>query len=131
MKKLIFTQGDETRPKFEDLRDEATLKESIFADIYDSAFTLIKEISKSSKHIDNKHNRERNNIIAFIGERGSGKTSCLKSIYHSLNKQQGMALPSPIDGINVSFNNKLPINHIVLLKPRCIYHMKIESLHSQ
>lgn len=109
MKKLIFTQGDETRPKFEDLRDEATLKESIFADIYDSAFTLIKEISKSSKHIDNKHNRERNNIIAFIGERGSGKTSCLKSIYHSLNKQQGMALQSPIDGINVSFNNKLPI----------------------
>lgn len=109
MKKLIFTKGDETRPKFENLRDEVTLKESIFSDIYNNAYSLIKEISTTAENTNDKHNRERNNIIAFIGERGSGKTSCLKSIYHSLNKQQGMALPIPIDGINVSFNNKLPI----------------------
>ena len=106
MKKLIFTKGDETRPKFENLRDEVTLKESIFSDIYNNAYSLIKEISTTAENTNDKHNRERNNIIAFIGERGSGKTSCLKSIYHSLNKQQGMALPIPIDGINVSFNNK-------------------------
>lgn len=109
MKKLIFTKGDETRPKFEDLTNAETYNSSIFSDIYDRAFSLIKEISNPARNVNNKHNRERNNIIAFIGERGSGKTSCLKSIYHSLNKQQGMALPIPIDGINVSFNNKLPI----------------------
>ena len=71
MKKLLFTKGDETRPKLENLRDEEILKSSIFADIYDSAFSLIKEISESTKEQNNKNNRERNNIIAFIGERGS------------------------------------------------------------
>ena len=33
-KKLIFTKGDETRPKIEDLNDLNKQKESIFADIY-------------------------------------------------------------------------------------------------
>lgn len=109
MKKLLFTKGDETRPKLENLRDEEILKSSIFADIYDSAFSLIKEISESTKEQNNKNNRERNNIIAFIGERGSGKTSCLKSIYYSLEKQQNNPRPYPINEINVSYNNQLPI----------------------
>jgi signal recognition particle GTPase len=109
MKKLIFTKGDETRPKLENLKDEKILKDSIFADIYDSAFSLIKEISESTKEQNNKNNRERNNIIAFIGERGSGKTSCLKSIYFSLDKQQGKPLPIPINEVNISYNNQLPI----------------------
>lgn len=108
MKKLIFTKGNETRPKFENLRDENVLNNSIFTDIYDRAFSLIKEISTPIEEQNDKHNRECNNIIAFIGERGSGKTSCLKSIYFSLD-QQGKLLPSPINGINVSYNNQLPI----------------------
>lgn len=109
MKKLLFTKGDETRPKLENLRDEEILKSSIFADIYDNAFSLIKEISESTKEQNNKNNRERNNIIAFIGERGSGKTSCLKSIYYSLEKLQNKPRPYPINEINVSYNNQLPI----------------------
>lgn len=80
MKKLTFTLGDETRSKFEDLRDENTLKESIFEDIYERAFSLISDISDPITKENSKYNREKNNIIAFIGERGSGKTSCLKSI---------------------------------------------------
>lgn len=109
MKKLLFTKGDETRPKLENLRDEEILKSSIFADIYDSAFSLIKEISESTKEQNNKNNRERNNIIAFIGERGSGKTSCLKSVYYSLDKQQGKSCPCLINEFNISYNNQLPI----------------------
>ena len=119
MKKIIFKKGDETRAKFENLRDEKILNDSIFSDIYDSAFSLIAEISKQdnsekSKQYDSEkseHNRERNNIIAFIGERGSGKTSCLKSVYNSLNKQNGNvnSLPTKIRNIQVSFNNQLPI----------------------
>ena len=119
MKKIIFKKGDETKAKFENLRDEKILNDSIFSDIYDSAFSLIAEISKQdnsekSKQYDSEkseHNRERNNIIAFIGERGSGKTSCLKSVYRSLNKQNGNvnSLPTKIRNIQVSFNNQLPI----------------------
>ncbi|MBO5957574.1 MAG: hypothetical protein J6Q39_08470 [Bacteroidales bacterium] len=125
MKKIVFKKGDETRAKFENLRDENILNDSIFSDIYDSAFSLIAEISKQdnsekskqydsekSKQYDSEkseHNRERNNIIAFIGERGSGKTSCLKSVYYSLDKQIGNPLPRRIKNIKVSFNNQLPI----------------------
>lgn len=108
MKKLIFTKGDETRPKFEDLTNAETYNSSIFSDIYDRAFSLIKEISNPARTVNNKHNRERNNIIAFIGERGSGKTSCLKSIYYSLDRH-GKELPAPISDINISYNNQLPI----------------------
>ena len=70
---------------------------------------LFKEISESTKEQNNKNNRERNNIIAFIGERGSGKTSCLKSVYYSLDKQQGKSSPCLINETNISYNNQLPI----------------------
>ena len=92
MKKLIFTKGDETRPKFEDLTNAETYNSSIFSDVYDRAFSLIYEIANPPKQNNPEHNRERNNIIAFIGERGSGKTSCLKSIYHSLYKDNTKSL---------------------------------------
>jgi energy-coupling factor transporter ATP-binding protein EcfA2 len=109
MKKLTFTLGDETRSKFEDLRDENTLKESIFEDIYERAFSLISDISDPITKENSKYNREKNNIIAFIGERGSGKTSCLKSIYYSLDKQGGKSLPAVIKRTNISYNTQLPI----------------------
>lgn len=109
MKKLIFTQGDETRPKFEDLTNAETYNSSIFSDVYDRAFSLIYEIANPPKQNNPEHNRERNNIIAFIGERGSGKTSCLKSIYHSLYKDNTKSLHHKVTDTKTTFNNKLPI----------------------
>lgn len=108
MKKIIFTKGDETRPKLEDLRNEETLKSSIFEDVYDRAFSLIEEIANTTDIENSRYNRERNNIIAFIGERGSGKTSCMKSLYYSLHKEKNK-LPSRIVKTAISFNNQLPI----------------------
>lgn len=114
MKKLIFTKGDETRPKFEDLTDVDIYKNSIFSDIYDRAFSLINVITYPPKQDDTKnnkpeYNRERNNIIAFIGERGSGKTSCLKSVYHSLYNDNSKSRPHKILETKTTFNNQLPI----------------------
>lgn len=115
MKKLIFNQGDETRPKFEDLRDKDVLNNSIFSDIYDRAFSLINEITNPPKKDGDtnnskpEYNRERNNIIAFIGERGSGKTSCLKSVYHSLYNDNPKSRPYKILETKTTFNNQLPI----------------------
>ena len=113
MKKLIFTKGDETRPRFEDLTNVDVFNSSIFSDIYDRAISLINEIANPPKPDNTKqnnieYNRERNNIIAFIGERGSGKTSCLKSVYHSLYNNQ-KSRPYKISDTKVTFNNKLPI----------------------
>ena len=87
-KKLVFTKGDETRPKIEDLNDLNKQNESIFSDIYSRAFKLIDEIAKQPDNGNDERIRERNNIIAFIGERGSGKTSCLRSIYQALPKHE-------------------------------------------
>ena len=109
MKKLIFTKGDETRPKFEDLTNAETYNSSIFSDVYDRAFSLIYEIANPPKQNNPEHNRERNNIIAFIGERGSGKTSCLKSIYHSLYKDNTKSLHHKVTDTKTTFNNILPI----------------------
>ena len=109
MKKLIFTQGDETRPKFEDLTKTEIYNSSIFSEIYDRAFSLINEIANPPKQNNPEHNRERNNIIAFIGERGSGKTSCLKSVYYALYKDNPKSLHHKVTDTKTTFNNKLPI----------------------
>lgn len=106
-KKLIFTKGDETRPKIEDLNDLNQQKESIFADIYSRAFKLIDEIAKQPDNGNDERIRERNNIIAFIGERGSGKTSCLRSIYQALPTHEKSIMESKHN--TIIYNNDLPI----------------------
>ena len=65
-KKLIFTKGDETRPKIEDLNDLNKQKESIFTDIYYRAFKLIDEIATQPYNGNDGRIRERNNIIALL-----------------------------------------------------------------
>lgn len=57
-------------PKCETLKDYET---SIFKKIYEEAFESLDEILKNEGQLEN------NNIISFIGERGSGKTSCMLS----------------------------------------------------
>lgn len=84
---LIFNIGDETRPKVEDLSEQENYEKSFFFDIYEKAFALINEIRSDSIQDNDKlkgFQRERNNIIAFIGGRGTGKTSCMQTIYQSL-----------------------------------------------
>ncbi|WP_300362325.1 hypothetical protein, partial [Fusobacterium sp.] len=72
---LKFKEG-EYSPKIENGKDYDT---SIFKKIYKNAFITLNEILKNSKTSE-----EQNNIIAFIGERGSGKTSVLKSFENIL-----------------------------------------------
>lgn len=86
---LYFTIGDETRPKVENLfkiKDE-----TFFFEVYEKAFNLIAEIleqNQNDKNSDKYHDdlliQERNNIIAFVGDRGTGKTSCMKTVYNVL-----------------------------------------------
>lgn len=103
-KKLVFTKGDETRPKIENLNNPEVLNTSIFSDIYSRAFDLIYGIATQQIDVNNDQNRERNNIVAFIGERGSGKTSCLKSVYKALSEH------TFVSGIKekILFNTSLP-----------------------
>lgn len=107
---IHYHKGDETYPKTDDLTKD-NWGEYLFSDIYEKAVKLVYDVidmnvisKKNQKNIEsNDINNTRNNIIAFVGERGSGKTSCLQSIYYNLNKIIEK------NKTNIVINNRLPI----------------------
>lgn len=107
---IHYHKGDETYPKTDDLTKD-NWSEYLFSDIYEKAVNLIYDVinmnvisRKNQNEIElNKINNTRNNIIAFVGERGSGKTSCLQSIYYNLNKIMEK------NETKIVINNRLPI----------------------
>ncbi len=108
-KVLVYKNGDELRPKVEDLMAD-NWKEFLFSDIFEKTFQLIK---KEMLNPRKDKLGDRNNIIAFIGDRGSGKTSCLKSIYSKIDllnsditERKGIFIEYKADYM---FYNKLPI----------------------
>lgn len=69
-------------------------EESIFSDVYYKAKSLVKDITEESKYMEEHYIREKkgslkkegiDNMIAFIGERGSGKTTAMFSFLNYLN----------------------------------------------
>lgn len=69
-------------------------EESIFSDVYYKAKSLVKDITEESKYMEEQYIREKkgslkkegiDNMIAFIGERGSGKTTAMFSFLNYLN----------------------------------------------
>lgn len=104
-KTLKFVKGDETRPKVE-VSKQDDWKNALFSDIYFRAFELIKDIIEMQKKESNnpsKIQKEGNNIIAFIGERGAGKTSCLQTIYKTF--QENSYFPNGKINENNTSNN--------------------------
>lgn len=84
--KLNFRIGDETKPKIEDI-EKNDIQTTFFYEVYQKAFRLIDDILSTQNNTDPLNNDEsqiRNNIIAFVGDRGSGKTSSMKTIYKML-----------------------------------------------
>lgn len=76
---IHFTIGEEFTPKIEGVEDFPT---SYFKDIYKKVFPVVEQITLE------KSSEELNNIIAFIGDRGSGKTSCMRSVANVLINQR-------------------------------------------
>lgn len=93
MKAIKYISGKENKPRIENLIGvESDMKDSFFKDAYEKSFALIKSINESNKEQSNRYksstqqyDKNSNNIIAYIGERGSGKTSCMLSVYETLN----------------------------------------------
>lgn len=83
MKSITFTIGEENKPKIEKYKD---LKDSIFKEQYNKVLESIAEhIENVKRENGNSITFEKfNNIFAFIGDRGSGKTSCMMSIAEML-----------------------------------------------
>lgn len=82
---LHFYIGDETKPKIENI-DKKDIQTTFFCEVYQKAFYLINDILPSFPDISSFEDESqiKNNIIAFVGDRGSGKTSCMKTVHKML-----------------------------------------------
>jgi hypothetical protein len=84
--KIKFILGEESRPKIETFSD---VKGSLFKEQYEKVFEEIVSyiLDKPSNEDLILNNENKNNIYAFVGERGSGKTSCMLSVANMLTCQ--------------------------------------------
>lgn len=93
-KKLpVIKFGQENAPVLLDLQNSN--EASLFASVHSEAFKKIKEYIQnieernviSEQNIGNPlyRNENYNNIFAFCGERGSGKTSCMQTVAYNIN----------------------------------------------
>lgn len=91
-KHLYFNIGQESRPVIEKLTEQ-NVKKSLFFEQYKNAFDSLSSYLKILKTKDEEENEPLNNIFAFIGERGAGKTSCMLSVANELtNKSENSIL---------------------------------------
>lgn len=110
---ITFKIGDETRPVLE----TGNLHESIFSELYQKAFTEINnyigKVSNIDKNEKGGYNYEGvNNIFAFIGERGAGKTSCMMSVAKALeHKDKNLSILNGLENIKqTTFLNSVLID---------------------
>ena len=107
-KKTIFYVGEETKPVVENLE---RFKDSIFSYHIDKSIHLIDEhLSVVSKEANDAQDFV-NNIIAFVGERGAGKTSCMCSVISILKELQSKNAYNSFDNLKT-----LPHKRIHALK---------------
>lgn len=88
MDRIVFYNGEETGYVVE----RTNFNNSFFAEQYASALKLFKKIYCSTGPVSN--------IIAFCGDRGEGKTSCMRSFMKLLSQD------SELD----NFDKNLPFN---------------------
>ena len=85
---IIFRMGEETGIVIEKTQEQ--FEHSLFKEQYRQAFIIANGIverttlSETRKEID----ESASNIIAFIGDRGEGKTSCLQSFLRMLTDEK-------------------------------------------
>lgn len=94
---LKFNEEERYDVKIETIEE---MNKSIFLDHYIQAYKELNTIS--SENDENKI--DRNNILAFLGERGSGKTSCMKSFLNLLKPEN---IKAREDITNIELKNNI------------------------
>ena len=101
---LYFNIGEESRPLIEKLTKQ-NVKESLFSEQYKNALDSLSSYLKVSETWNKEGNEPFNNIFAFIGERGAGKTSCMLSVANELtDKSENSFLDSYEEVKNLAFH---------------------------
>lgn len=88
---IKFYLGEESRLVIDDLWSK---NESIFKDSYETALNIVRDYVKNKEELNGAESAIKffrqtadvidNNIIAFIGDRGTGKSSCMLSVANML-----------------------------------------------
>lgn len=133
---IIIDLNSEYKIKIEKGNDFSS---SIFKEVYETAKSNVKEIILNAKQND-KHDTY-NNIIAFTGERGKGKSSTMISfleslIHHNQNEHQDFFRDEKWDSINFEsvdvidpslFRGKETLFEIVIAKMFGKFRQKVEK----
>ena len=75
-KPIVFVEGDEDRVVIE----KGGYETSLFSSQYTTAFSILKRLIETKKDDDCYPGQGNSRIIAFCGDRGAGKTSCMMSV---------------------------------------------------
>lgn len=105
---LYFNIGQESRPVIEKLTKQ-NVKESLFSEQHKNAFDSLSSYLKVSETWKNEGNEPFNNIFAFIGERGAGKTSCMLSVANELTEKSEDSFMSNYQEVNNCSFHKLSL----------------------
>lgn len=117
---LKIVLGEEYKIKVEKVDN---FKESIFKELYKKAFEKTKEILESNGNTSDNDKSEcnsknnqldyYNNIVAYVGERGTGKTSSMLSVSNVLKKEDGKEEKDKFvkSEFNLELNNMKKLSH--------------------
>lgn len=122
---IKFYQGDESRVVKEDERD---FNDSIFSNQYTRAFSIINRLQTGG---NDDEDTSAPQIVAFCGDRGEGKTSCMLSVKEAL-KDRCLVLntidPSFFDEKHNILELVLGQLYSIFLNRKCYYENKEELL---
>lgn len=82
---IVFVEGDEDRVVVE----KGGYDTSLFSSQYTTAFGILKRLIEIKEEKTCYPGQGNSRIIAFCGDRGAGKTSCMMSVRHAIENHQG------------------------------------------
>ena len=108
MDKIIFYKNEETGI----VNETSNFQKSIFRDQYAKSYQLFRQIYDQEKfNRENNHSPNesyQSNVIAFCGDRGEGKTSCMRSFCSLLERSDELRkFDEQMEDPKVDFNVKI------------------------
>ena len=77
---IHIRMGMVNQPIVEDIANEAFMDSAIFGNQYRQILTMLNRYVTYRKNVTERNVDAANNVFTFVGERGSGKTSCMSSV---------------------------------------------------
>ena len=97
-KPIVFIEGDEDRVVIE----KGEYGTSLFAQQYTTAFGILKRLIDMPKDEECCPGQGNSRIIAFCGDRGAGKTSCMMSVRYAIEHSGKDAIKAYLQGYGLT-----------------------------